>query len=54
MIYLISNVRRMKWPWLGISTASKTTDVPLLSPPGDHATRKDDKETSQAVERRPG
>ena len=30
-------------PGQGISTASKTTDGPRVSPLGDHMTRKDDK-----------
>ena len=54
VIDIISNVRNMKWSYRqGISTASKMTDGPRVSPFGDHVTRKDDK-TSQAVERRPG
>ena len=40
---------------LGISTASNTTDVLRVSQLGGHTTRKEtQRETSQAVERRPG
>ena len=49
VIYIISNVIK-NGPGQGISTALKTTDGPRVSPLGDHMTR----ETSQAVERRPG
>ena len=40
---IICNVRKRNGPWQGISTASKTTDGPRMSPPGDHTTIKDDK-----------
>ena len=43
VIDIISNVRPMKCPGQGISTASKTTDGPRVPPLGDHMTRKDDK-----------
>ena len=43
VIYIINTVRKLKLPWAGISTASKTTDGPRVSPLGDHMTRKDDK-----------
>ena len=40
---LVSHVRKMKWSWLEPSAASKTIDVPRVSPLGDHMTGKDDK-----------
>ena len=53
VIYVISISRKRSCAGHGASTASKTTDGPRLSPLGDHSTKKT-RETSQAVERRPG
>ena len=41
-IYIMYTVRKKNGPGQGISTASKTTDGPRMSPLGDHMTRKDD------------
>ena len=38
VIDIINTVRKMKWSWL--STASKTTDGPRVSPLGDHNDKK--------------
>ena len=43
-IDIISNVRKIKFPGQGTSTASKSTNGPRVSPRGDHTIRKDDKE----------
>ena len=46
LIDIIYTVRKMKWSWTpgqGISTASKTTDGPRVSPLGYHMARKDNK-----------
>ena len=52
-IGLISNVNKLSYPGQGTSTVSKTTDGSRVSPLGDHATRTDARDNSQAVERRP-
>ena len=51
VIDIMYTVRKMKLTW---AAASKTTDGLRVSPLGDHMTRKKTRETSQAVERRPG
>ena len=53
VLYVISNSRKRSGTGHGTATASTTTGGPRLSPLEDHSTKKT-RETSQAVERRPG
>ena len=55
VIDIISNVRKMKWSWAGNINPLKDDRWTSRVTTGDHKimTRKDEKETSHAVERRP-